>query len=109
MSKRHRWLPPEIEALRKLYPEHTAKFVPNVLERHAGSIYRKALALCLEKADGFWQRDASRRAQKGKQAPRMQPTQLKKGQTAWNKVSRAAQAYTPTAAPTISEQKGPHT
>lgn len=78
MSKRHRWLPPEIEALRKLYPDHTAKFVPNVLERHAGSIYGKAFALGLEKADGFWQSDAAGHAQKSKQDPRMQPTQFKK-------------------------------
>jgi hypothetical protein len=78
MSKRHRWLPPEIEALRKLYPDHTAKCVPNVLGRDAGSIYRKALALGLEKADIFWQSDASGRAQKSKQDPRMQATQFKK-------------------------------
>ncbi|MFZ7337974.1 hypothetical protein ACLS0R_17230 [Comamonas jiangduensis] len=77
MSKRHPWLPPEIEALRKLYPDHSANFVPHVLGRDAGSIY----PLGLEESDGFWQRDASGRAQKSKQDPRMQSTQFRKGRT----------------------------
>lgn len=44
MGKRHPWLPPEIEALRKLYPDHSANFVPNVLGRDAGSIYPQSVA-----------------------------------------------------------------
>lgn len=85
MNKRNPWLPQEVEALRKLYPDHTAIFIANVLGRDAGSIYRKAFALGIEKSDGFWQSDASGRAQKGKQDPRMQATQFKKGQASWNK------------------------
>ena len=48
MSKKQPWLPQELEALRKLYPDHTAKFVANVLGRNAHSVHNKAFALGLE-------------------------------------------------------------
>ncbi|WP_313606272.1 hypothetical protein [Comamonas jiangduensis] len=81
MSKRHPWLPPEIEALRKLYPDHSANFVPMCLDETPAAFIRKALALGLEESDGFWQRDASGRVQKSKQDTRMQSTQFRKGRT----------------------------
>ncbi|MFZ7311445.1 hypothetical protein [Comamonas jiangduensis] len=34
---------PEIEALRKLYPDHTANFLPNVLGRDTDSIYPQSV------------------------------------------------------------------
>lgn len=85
MTKTHHWLPDELEVLQKLYPDHTAQFVANVLGREVGSIYRKANALGIEKSDLFWQSDASGRVRQGKQDPRMKATQFKKGQTSWNK------------------------
>lgn len=84
MQKRP-WLPAEIETLRELYPNHTAKFVANVLRRTTSQVYSKAFALELEKSDAFWESDASGRARQGKQDPRMQATQFKKGLTPWNK------------------------
>lgn len=49
------------------------------LDETPAAFIRKALPLGLEKADGFWQRDASGRAQKSKQDHRMQSTQFRKG------------------------------
>ena len=85
MNKRNPWLPQEIEALRKLYPDHTAEFVANVLGRNAHSVHNKAFALGLEKSDVFWKSDVSGRILRGKKDPRMQATQFKKGLTPWNK------------------------
>lgn len=84
MSNRRAWLPAELDALRELYPNHTAQFVANVLGRKARGIYQKAFELGLEKSDAFWESDASGRVQQGKQDPRMQATQFKKGQAPWN-------------------------
>lgn len=84
MRKKKPWFPDEIEVLRQLYPNHTAQFVANVLGRDVGSVYNKAFLLQLEKTDAFWESDASGRVQQGKQDPRMQATQFKKGQAPWN-------------------------
>ena len=51
------------------------------LDETPAAFIRKALPLGLEESDGFWQRDASGRAQKSKQDPRMQSTQFRKGRT----------------------------
>ena len=82
---RKAWLPADIEILRELYPHHSAKFVANVLGRNVSSVHNKAFALGLEKSDSFWQSDASGRAQKGKQDPRIKATQFKPGMAPWNK------------------------
>lgn len=84
MSKRKPWSPDEVEALRQLYPHHTARFVANVMGRDVSSVYNKAFSLQLEKSDAFWQSDASGRTRRGKQDPRMRATQFKKGQAPWN-------------------------
>lgn len=85
MSKKHPWFLADIEMLRELYPDHTAAFVANVLGRSVRSVYNKAFGLGLEKSDGFWQSDASGRAQKGKQDPRIKAAQFKPGMQPWNK------------------------
>lgn len=107
MSKKHPWLPEEIDMLRTLYPNHTAKFAANVLGREAGCIYRKAYELGLEKSDDFWKSDRSGQVQRGQQDPRMQATQFKKGHTSWNKGTKGIQACTPAVAPR-SSRKGAH-
>ena len=84
MQKRP-WLPAELDTLRELYPNHTAQFIANVLNRIVGGVYRKAFELGLEKSDAFWESDASGRMLKGKQDPRIIGTQFKKGATPWNK------------------------
>lgn len=85
MTKKHTWLSEEIDMLRTLYPNHTAKFVANVLGREVGSIYRKAFEMGVEKSDEFWKSDQSGQVQRGQQDPRMQATQFKKGHMSWNK------------------------
>lgn len=79
------WLPAELDTLRELYPNHTAKFVANVLGRTIRQIYNKAFELGLVKSDAFWESDASGRILRGKEDPRMRSTQFKKGLTPWNK------------------------
>lgn len=85
MTSKQQWLPAELETLKDLYPNHTAKFVANVLGREVGSIYRKAFELGVEKSDEFWAGDASGRVRQGQQDPRLKATQFKKGHTSWNK------------------------
>lgn len=74
MSKKQPWLPQEIEVLRKLYPNHTAKFVANVLGRSERSVHNKAFALGLEKAPGFWKTVPHPASQ----------TQFRRGHKPWN-------------------------
>ena len=82
---RKAWFPADIEILMELYPDHTSAHVGQVLGRSVSSVHNKAFALGLEKSDSFWQSDASGRAQKGKQDPRIKATQFKPGMAPWNK------------------------
>lgn len=85
MQKKNSWSHEDVEILRKLYPDNTAKVVANALGRDAASIYRKAYALKIGKSEAFWKSDASGRAQKGKQDQRIKATQFKKCHATWNK------------------------
>lgn len=85
MKKRRPWFPAELEYMRELYPNHTAKFIANVLGRSIRSVHNMAHVLGLKKSPYFFESDASGRRQKGQQDPRIKATQFKKGQVPWNK------------------------
>lgn len=82
---RKAWFPADIEILRELYPDHTAKFVANVLGRNVRSVHNKAFALGLAKAPGFWKTVAHP----------VTNTQFKKGMQPWNKGKPGATGHHP--------------
>lgn len=84
MSRRN-WTMAEVEALRRLYPDHTAEDVAAVIGRKAKSISMKANALGIGKSDAFLQSVRSGRIQRGRTAPRMVATQFQTGDVPWNK------------------------
>lgn len=79
------WTAEEIDALRRLYPDHTADVVGKVIGRLPGSVHRKAADLGLEKSEAFLRSTRSGRIQRGRKDPRMVATQFKPGLTPWNK------------------------
>lgn len=79
------WTPDEIDALRRLYPDHTAEVVGKVIGRLPGSVHRKAASLGLEKSEAFKNSTRSGRILRGRKDPRMVATQFKPGQQPWNK------------------------
>lgn len=82
---RKAWFPADIEILRELYPDHTAKFVANVLGRNVRSVHNKAFALGLAKAPGFWKTVAHP----------VTNTQFKKCMQPWNKGKPGATGHHP--------------
>ena len=50
MKPRQTWTPTEVEALRRLYPVHSAAVVGKVLNRAPGSVHQKATKLGIGKA-----------------------------------------------------------
>lgn len=82
---RRYWTDSELDALRRLYPDHTAEVVAKVLNRRPGSVHQKAVALGIGKSDAFKQSDMSGRIRRGNEHPAMVATRFVKGQPAWNK------------------------
>ncbi|MDP1686852.1 HNH endonuclease [Hydrogenophaga sp.] len=83
--KRQLWTPDEIEALRRLYPDHTADVVGKVLGRKAGSVHAKANQLGIEKSEAFKVSDRSGRIRRGKHHPAMVASRFQPGLKPWNK------------------------
>lgn len=84
MQRRH-WTSDEIDALRRLYPDHTADVVAKVLGRKPGSVHQKAVALGIGKSDAFKASDRSGRIQRGKHHPAMVASRFQPGVAPWNK------------------------
>jgi len=61
LAPRHRWLAADIEALVRMYPDHTAQFCANVLRVPVYCVYKKAHQLGLEKSAAFLASPASGR------------------------------------------------
>jgi hypothetical protein len=85
MTQRQPWTPEQIDALRRLYPEHTAEVVGRVIGRAISSVHNKAAALGLSKSQAFQESAASGRTQRGKLHPAMRATQFQPGLVPWNK------------------------
>ena len=83
--KRQLWTPDDIDALRRLYPDHTADVVGKVLGRKAGSVHAKANQLGIEKSEAFKDSDRSGRIRLGLQHPAMVASRFQPGLTPWNK------------------------
>lgn len=79
-----RWTPEQIEQLRSLYPDNTAKVVGKLMGLRVSQVYNKAAGLGLEKSEAFKISDKSKRIQRGKQSAEMQANQFKPGQKTWN-------------------------
>lgn len=79
------WTTEEIDALRRLYPDHAADVVGKVIGRPPRSVYQKAAALGIEKSEAFKLSTRSGRIQRGRKDPRMVANQFKPGITPWNK------------------------
>lgn len=80
-----KWTAQEVDAVRRLYPDHTADVVARVLGRHVRSVYQKAAALGLEKSEAFNASDRSGRIKRGKQNPAMVASRFQAGHSTWNK------------------------
>lgn len=61
LAPRHRWLEADIDALRRLYPDHTAQFCAQVLGVSVALVYAKAHKLGLKKSAAFLASPASGR------------------------------------------------
>ena len=79
------WTADELDALRRLYPDHTADVVGRVIGRAAGSVHAKANQLHIRKSAAFLASVKSGRVQRGQQDPRIVATRFKPGQAPWNK------------------------
>lgn len=80
-GKRVTWASHELELLKALYPDNTAREVALIIKRGESSIYSKANQLKLEKSAAFLNGSKSGRTT-GKQG---MATRFKKGETPWNK------------------------
>lgn len=83
--KRRPWTPEQVDALRRLYPDHSAEVVGKVLGRAPGSVHQKAQKLGIQKSEAFKASDRSGRIQRGKQHPAMVASRFQPGITPWNK------------------------
>jgi hypothetical protein len=84
-APRQPWTPKQIEALRHLYPEHTADVVGRVIGRSMSSVHAKAAALELTKSGAFRESALSGRIQRGKQHPAIRAHHFQPGAQPWNK------------------------
>jgi hypothetical protein len=80
---RRLWTDSEIEILRALYPDHTAKEINEVLGRSMSSIYGKADLLNISKSEQFNHSVLSGRL--SRVTHNLAPTQFKKGHKPFNK------------------------
>ena len=79
------WTPEQDRILRERYPHESSEAVARTLGRSLRAVYSRAIAFGLRKSEAFLASDLSGRIQRGKQDPRMKPTQFKRGQEPWNK------------------------
>jgi len=82
-AMRRPWSETEIETLRELYPDHTAKEITDVLNRSLSSIYGKADLLSISKSEQFNNSVLSGRL--SRVTHNLAPTQFKKGHKPFNK------------------------
>lgn len=82
---RRKWSAAEDECMRRFYPDLTGEDMASVLKRSLSSVFQRAKVLGLCKSANFLASDRSGRVQRGRQDPRLQGTQFRKGQAAWNK------------------------
>lgn len=82
------WTAQELDTLKALYPNNTAKAVSRIMGRSPGSVHRKAIQLGIGKSPEFLASDKSGRIQRGKTDPRLTATHWKPGDTPWNKGQR---------------------
>jgi hypothetical protein len=71
--------------LRDRYPNESGQAVADALGRPLHIVYARATKLGIAKSEAFFASDLSGRVQRGRQDPRMQKTQFKKGQVPANK------------------------
>ena len=85
MTPRRFWTPDEVDALRRLYPHHSAAEVGKALNRAPGSVHQKATSLGIRKSAEFLASQRSGRILRGQKNEAMRVTQFKPGQRPWNK------------------------
>ena len=79
------WTKKDLTMLKRMYPDHTAQEVAEVLGCTKGRVYSKANELGLAKSEAFKASDKSKRIQRGKHTEAMKAKQFKPGQISWNK------------------------
>lgn len=82
---RNAWTPEQLQRLRDLYPDHTAKDVARMLGLTVGSVYGKAALLGLGKSEAFKASERSGRLLPGRLDDRHRSGQFKPGLVPWNK------------------------
>lgn len=82
---RNAWTPEQLQQLRELYPNHTAKDVARMMGLTVGSVYGRAALLRLGKSEAFKRSEKSGRMLPGRVDDRMRSGQFKPGLQPWNK------------------------
>lgn len=78
------WTPAEVEKLTREYPDRQTAVLAAQMNRTERSVYQMAEKLGLMKSEAYLSSVESGRIQRGRTDPRMQATQFKRGQKAWN-------------------------
>ena len=82
---RNTWTPEQLQQLRELYPDHTAKEVATIMGLTVGAVYGRAALLELTKSEAFKRSKKSGRLLPGRVDDRMRSGQFKPGLVPWNK------------------------
>jgi hypothetical protein len=89
------WIPAEIEKMKREYPDQTTADLAAEFGCSEARVYAKAAELGLHKSAAFMESDRSGRIQRGRSDPRMVATQIKPGNTPWNKGTKGVSGHHP--------------
>ncbi|MFP3428777.1 HNH endonuclease signature motif containing protein [Paraburkholderia sp. SIMBA_061] len=92
---RRRWTPAEIEQMKREYPNRQTEDLAAEFDCSVARVYAKAAELGLHKSATFMESDRSGRIQRGRCDPRMVATQIKPGNTPWNKGKKGVSGHHP--------------
>lgn len=83
--KRNTWTPEQLQQLRELYPDHTAKEVAHIMGLTVGAVYGRVALLGLGKSEAFKRSEKSGRLAPGRLDDRHRSGQFRPGLVPWNK------------------------